>query len=121
MTQKNILIIEDDTFLAHAYSLALGQAKYTVSTLYDGIEAEKYLKDHVPDLIVLDLLLPNKSGFDILAEFRKVNTKVPVLVASNLGTKEDIDRAMKLGATDYIVKSDVSITTVKQKVEELLQ
>jgi len=119
---KKILIAEDDKFLGNAYRVKLSKENFEVKIAEDGDEALEALKTFNPDLILLDLVMPKKDGFSFLAEFKadKKNGKIPVIIASNLGQKEDIDRGMSLGATDYIIKSDLSLDTLIQKINSIL-
>ncbi len=120
---KKILIAEDDKFLANAYRVKLEKAGFELKIAADGVEAVEILKTFVPDAIMLDLVMPNKDGFATLEEIKKDPRlqKIPVLVASNLGQKEDIERAKKLGAGDYVVKSDLSMSDLVSKVNSLVQ
>ncbi|KKU63132.1 MAG: hypothetical protein UX87_C0033G0005 [Candidatus Amesbacteria bacterium GW2011_GWA1_47_16] len=119
---KKILIAEDDKFLANAYRLKLSKLGFDVRLATDGQEALNILKDFIPDLMILDLVMPNKDGFAVLEEVKsRPDTKsVPVIIASNLGQKEDIDRGLKLGAADYIVKADVAISEIVDKINAVL-
>ena len=119
---KKILIAEDDKFLANAYRLKLSKLGFDVRLAPDGQEALNILKDFIPDLMILDLVMPNKDGFAVLEEVKsRPDTKsVPVIIASNLGQKEDIDRGLKLGAADYIVKADVAISEIVDKINAVL-
>ena len=119
---KKILIAEDDKFLANAYRLKLSKLGFDVRLATDGQEALNILKDFIPDLMILDLVMPNKDGFAVLEEVKsRPDTKsVPVIIASNLGQKEDIDRGLKLGAADYIVKADVAISEIVDKINARL-
>lgn len=119
---KKILIVEDDRFLANAYRVKLTKAGFEIAMATDGQEAIDALQSFIPDLILLDLVMPKKDGFAVLAEL-KANAKwktIPVIVASNLGQREDIDRGMSLGATDYIVKSDIGLDDLINKINALL-
>lgn len=118
-----ILIVEDDKFLANAYRLKFTKSGFTVKLAMDGDEAIKELGSFTPDLIILDLIMPQKDGFMVLEDLSK-NPKwktIPVIVATNLEQKEDIDRAKSLGAVDYIVKSNVTIEEIINKVKHLLK
>jgi len=120
---KKILIVEDDTYLANAYRVKLSKAGFEVKNAFDGEEALSMLQTFAPDLILLDIVMPKKDGFTTLAEI-KVNEQwknIPVIVASNLGQKEDIDKGMALGATDYIVKSQIPIADVLVKINNILK
>ena len=106
-----ILVAEDDKFLASAYRVKLSSEGYEIKMASDGQEALDIMETFTPDVILLDLIMPVKDGFSVLEELKK-NDKwknIPVIVASNLGQKEDIDKSMQLGATDYFVKSDMHI------------
>lgn len=118
-----ILIVEDDQFLTSAYRVKLTKAGFEIIIAVDGEEAMNALLKEIPDVILLDLVLPKKDGFEVLKEIR-ANPKlksIPVLIASNLGQKEDIDRGMGLGATDYIVKSDMSLDDLVTKINSLIK
>jgi len=119
---KKILIAEDDQFLASAYRVKLTKAGFDVKIAGDGQEALKILETFVPDLILLDLMMPVKDGFSTLEDLKKNDTykNIPVIVASNLGQKEDIDKAKGLGATDYIVKSDVALDALIAKIHSII-
>lgn len=118
---KKVLVVEDDKFLANAFRVKLGKEGYETKIALDGDEAIEQLATFTPDLIILDLLLPKKDGFEVLKEIkaRDVWKSIPVLIASNLGQKEDIERGMNLGAIDYIVKSDLTMKGLLVKVDAL--
>lgn len=119
---KKILIAEDDKFLASAYRLKLTKAGFEVEIVSDGTELLKVLEKFLPDLILLDLVMPVMDGFAVLENLRS-NPKfksIPILVASNLGQKEDIDRATNLGATDFVVKSDMSLDMLIEKINKFI-
>ena len=118
---KKILIAEDDKFLANAYRVKLEKSGFELRLASDGEEVLDILRDFTPDLILLDLVMPKKDGFTVLAEIRADPKwqQTPVLVASNLGQKEDLERATKLGATDYIIKSDLSMASLVEKINAL--
>jgi DNA-binding response OmpR family regulator len=120
---KKILVAEDDKFLSKAYKVKLTKAGFDVQLALDGNEALTILKTFTPDLILLDLMMPVKDGFAVLAEL-KANPawkNIPVIVASNLGQKEDVDKSKQLGAVDFIIKSDLSLENVIKKINALLQ
>lgn len=119
---KKILVAEDDTFLANAYKLKLTGEGFTVAIAKDGQETMKMLPAFAPDLIILDLIMPKKDGFTILQELHNNPTysKIPIIVASNLGQKEDIGRALQLGVKDFIVKSDMSMEDLVARIKTKL-
>ncbi len=122
MNQDKILIVEDDKFLLNAFKLKFLKAGFEVLTATDGALAEDILKTETPDLILLDLMMPNKNGFDFLTDRLSDEKlkKIPVFVASNLGQDNDIDKAKSLGADGYLVKSDTPISQVVEKIKEFI-
>lgn len=116
---KTILIIEDDQFLASLLKNRLQRDGFNTVIAKDGEEAVKILKDTKPDLVLLDIILPGKSGFEVLEEIH-ANAKhkdTPVLIISNLGQEEDIKRGRELGAIEYFVKAKISIDELINKVK----
>ena len=120
---KKILVIEDDKYLINAYRVKLTAAGFEVKLAMDGEEAIEALKTFQPDIILLDLVMPKKDGFSVLEEIKRDSktNKIPVIITSNLGQKEDVDRGMKLGAVDYIIKSDVSIADILTKINNIVK
>lgn len=119
--KKKILIVEDDQFLHKILATKIKAAGFDVISAYDGESALKKVKE-MPDLILLDLILPQMSGFEFLGEIKldaKLK-KIPVIVLSNLGQEEDLERAKSLGAQDYLVKANFSIDEVVKKIKEWL-
>ena len=102
-----ILVVEDDRDLNEAYRLILEREKHKVETVYDGQQALDKLKKFKPDLILLDLLMPIKSGVDFLREYNQIDTdpNVKVIVFTNLENAPEINEAFRLGAYKCIVKS----------------
>lgn len=117
-----VLVAEDDAFLANAYKIKLDRGGFETKIASDGSEALKMLDDWIPDVLILDLVMPRKDGYWVLAQMRSDDRfkTLPVLVASNLGQTEDIDRAMELGADDYIVKSELSLEDLVVKLKDLV-
>jgi DNA-binding response OmpR family regulator len=118
-----ILVAEDDKFLVNAYRVKLTKAGYEVQVALDGQQAMDALKTFKADLILLDLMMPVKDGFAVLEEVAKdpALKAIPIIIASNLGQKEDIDRGMSLGAKDYVVKSDLSLDTLIKKIQTIIK
>lgn len=115
---KKVLVAEDDSFLAAAYRAKLTKAGFNVKLVGDGEEAINSLQTEIPDLILLDVVMPKKDGFATLEEIKKDERfkNIPVIIASNLGQSEDVVRGMKLGAVDYIVKSGIKLEDVVNKI-----
>src|SRR5258708_12539450 len=120
---KKILVVEDDTYLANAYKLKLTKEGFEVKNAMDGAEAITILSSFMPDLILLDLIIPKKDGFSVLQELKTKEEwkNIPVIIASNLGQKEDIDKVMHLGARDFFVKTDLSLNNLIDKIKTALQ
>jgi|SRR3990167_7189252 len=119
---KKIIVAEDDQFLSNAYRVKLTKESYEVKMVADGQELMDLLKTYKPHLIILDLLMPKKDGFEALKEIKAdPNLKsIPIIIASNLGQTNDIDQGMNLGANDYIVKSDLSLEDLVKKIKNLI-
>jgi DNA-binding response OmpR family regulator len=120
---SKILIIEDDQRINKVYLAKLSVEGMEAATAIDGEEGLRKIYSENPDLIILDLMLPKKSGFEILKEI-KTDPKVrdiPVLILSNLAQEKEIEEGMALGAEDYIVKTNFSIQQVIEKIREVLK
>jgi len=117
-----ILLVEDDKFLVRAYKDGLERAGFEVLTAFDGQEGIEKMKSEKPDLVLLDLIMPVKNGFEVLGEVAMVDElrKIPIIILSNLSQESDLERGMALGATDYLVKADFSLESVIEKVKEHL-
>lgn len=121
-TPRKVLLVEDDQFLASLLKTRLQKENFEVVIAKNGEEALKNLEEFIPDLILLDIILPGKSGFEILEEMQtnpKLH-KVPVLIISNLGQESDIARGRELGAIGYFVKARTSIDEVINEVNKTL-
>lgn len=121
-TGKTILLVEDDRFLRRACEASLRQRGFTVITAVDGEEALARVREHMPDLVLLDLLMPKISGIEVLKTLKAdVATKaVPVLILSNSSREQDVNDVMQLGAVAYLVKANLSLKELGERVERLL-
>ena len=117
-----ILVVEDDKFLRELLVRKLYSEGFTVESAIDATAAFEILGRFIPSIILLDLILPGIDGFEILARVKKNNTLVtiPVIILSNLGQKEDIERAMSLGATDFMVKANFTLDEIVNKVRKVV-
>lgn len=115
--KKRILVVEDDAFLMDAYTLKLSQTEYEVVSADNGAEALTACEKALPDLIILDLLMPTMDGIEFLKRFNKQYKKssVPVIVATNNDQPEAAAEARSLGAVDVFIKSDISIKDLVEK------
>lgn len=117
---KKILIVEDEKPLARALELKLQSSGFTTVVVFDGEAALAALQDGNTSLILLDLILPKLDGFGLLAKLKEQGIKIPVIVLSNLGQQEDINKAKTLGAIDYFVKSDTTLVSLIEQVKRIL-
>ena len=112
-----ILIADDERALAGALSLKLNHEGFDATVVFDGREAMDHLEKDKFDLLILDLMMPQLDGFGVLGELKSKGIKIPVMVASNLSQTEDITKAKGLGAFDFFIKSDISISDIVQKIK----
>ena len=119
---KTIMIIEDDHFLSSLMKARLEKEGFAVAHAFDGEEAVHMLKEVSPSLIVLDLIMPKVTGFEVLQTISITPQldKVPVIIVSNLAQDSDIEKARQLGAKEYFVKVKVSINDLIAKVKTLV-
>lgn len=104
MEKTKILIIEDESHLAQGLKLHLELASHQVIWAKDGVEGMALWQEHRPDLVILDLMMPKKDGFQVLEEIRAVDDKLPILILSARSTVQDKIRALKKGVDDYLAK-----------------
>lgn len=121
-TKKKVLIIEDDEHVSKVYDIKLKMENIDTTIARDGDEGVKICSAEKPDLILLDLMLPKKDGFEVLEEIKKNDDckHAPVFILSNLGQQSDIDKAKNLGAAEYMVKADTKISDIVDKVKSYL-
>jgi DNA-binding response OmpR family regulator len=114
-----ILIVEDDKFLRLLLERKLKNENFEVVAAEDGEEALEKIVTEKPDLILLDIILPKKSGFAVLEEINKDENlkRIPVFIISNLGQPEDIERGKNLGAKEYFVKAGLSLEELIKKIK----
>jgi DNA-binding response OmpR family regulator len=119
---KKILIVEDDSFLQGLAATKLTKEGYAVSVASNTADAEKAGLADTPDFILLDLVLPGTSGFEVLKTFR-ANPKLattPIIIFSNLAEDKDIMQAKELGATDFMIKSNFTLDELADKIKSLI-
>lgn len=117
--KKKILIVEDDPFISRVCHDGLEAAGFDTSVVLDGGKAVEEVRSEKPDLILLDLMLPTKSGFEVLNELKADETlrHIPVIVLTNLDEPDDRKKCQELGALDYFVKANLFIEEMIQKVK----
>ena len=117
-----IALIEDDKFLRSVLERKLKENGFEVMSIINGNEALEKIIIEKPDLVLLDIILPQKSGFFILETLRQDPQfkNIPILAISNLSQLEDIEKAKKLGITEYLVKANISLENLVNKVKHYL-
>ncbi|MFC1678409.1 response regulator transcription factor [Patescibacteria group bacterium] len=120
--EKIILLAEDDKYISAAYKSGLERVGYKVLHAVNGIEALRFARQEIPDIVLLDIIMPTMDGFEVLEEFKadKMLKSIPVIVLSNLGQDADIIKAKAMGAIDYLVKSNYSMVEVLKKIDNHL-
>ncbi|MDP2930201.1 MAG: response regulator [bacterium] len=120
---KNILLVEDDPFLIDIYTTKFKESGFPIEVASDGGQAIARIKEKVPDLVLLDIVLPKYDGWEILRTLQEENIikNTKVVVLSNLGQKSDIDRAMSLGAVRYLIKAHYTPSEIVSEVMELFE
>lgn len=115
---KKILIIEDEEILTDLLEKKLTQVGYDVSVAEDGVEGINQVEKSVPDLILLDIVMPKMGGFEVMKELQKKEefAKIPIIIISNSGQPVELDLAQKLGAKDWLIKTDFDPQEVLDKV-----
>lgn len=118
---KKVLIIEDDAFLLDLEAAKIRKSNYDVIVAQTGTDGMKKIFEQGIDIIVLDILLPDLDGFEILKKIKEDENikKIPVIVFSNLSENKDIDKAMKLGATKFMTKSNFSLEELINEIDKL--
>lgn len=118
-----IFIVEDDKFLRELLVRKLKLQGFKTAAAIEGGEALKKIKEESPQLILLDLVLPGIDGFEVLKQLKQEaqTEKIPVIILSNLGQKEEVERGLKLGANDYLIKAHFTPDEVIRKINEVLK
>lgn len=122
MKKKIILLIEDDEFLAELYATKLSIEGYKVYLATDGQKGLKMAKEKVPELVLLDILLPKMDGFEVLEAMKDdaKMKKIPVILLTNLSQRSDVQRGLDLGADDYLIKAHFMPSEVVAKIKRLI-
>lgn len=119
---KKILLVEDDPFLIDIYTTKLKEAGFLVEVANDGEDGLKKIKEKKPALIILDIVLPQIDGWEILTKIKAdpVLKNLKVIMLSNLGQKEDVEKAINLGALKYLIKAHYTPSQVIAEVKACL-
>ncbi len=124
MTDKKtkVLIIEDEEMLVNMYISKFEKEGYEIEKALNGREGLEKVKSYNPEIILLDVIMPEMDGFMVLKQLKsEASTKnIPVIMLTNLGQEEDIEKGEKLGVKDYLVKANLTPSQVVDKVKEVL-
>ncbi len=120
--QKRIVLVEDDQFISNMYVTKLQITGFDIKHAEDGDVGIELIRQEKPDLVLLDILMPRKSGFEVLEEMKADPTlkDIPVILLTNLSQKEDVDRGLQLGAKDYLIKAHFTPKEVVEKINKVL-
>lgn len=122
--KPRILLVEDDQFLSTLLKNRLLKENYDVTPVMDGPSALEFMRKERYDLVLLDLILPGKSGFEVMEEIRQEPKwsveGAPIIIISNLGQESDIERSRDLGASDYFIKARTSIDELVKKAAKVI-
>lgn len=120
--KTKILIVEDDEFLANIYQTKFEIEGFKVFVAGDGEQGLKIASTKAPEIILLDVLLPKLDGFAVLEQLKKdsATKDIPVILLTNLGQKEDVQKGLKMGAVDYLIKAHFKPSETVDKVKKVL-
>ena len=119
---KSILLVEDDPFLIDIFATKFKEAGFKVLVAEDGEEALRKIQEEKPDLLLLDIVLPHIDGWEMLEKIKNQNLKgFKIVVLSNLGQKDDIEKGIKLGADRYLVKAHLTPSEVVREIKTILE
>ena len=118
-----ILVVEDDKFLRELIYQKLTREGYDVKEAIDGEDGVVKVKEEKPDIILLDLILPGMDGFEVLAKIKDDPEveNIPVVILSNLGQRDDVERGLKLGAVDFLIKAHFTPGEIIEKIEKVMK
>jgi len=119
---KNILLVEDDPFLIDIYTTKLKESGFSVEAASNGETVFQKIKEKKPDLVILDIVLPQVDGWEILRRIKAEpeSKDLKIIILSNLGQKEEVEKGIKLGATKYLVKAHYTPTQVIKEIEKIM-
>jgi len=123
MAKTNIILVEDDKILSKVIYEELKENGFSVEQVYDGVAGLDLVSKKQPDLVLLDLILPQMGGFKVLEKLKNspATRDIPVIVLTMLGKDEDIKEGLRLGASDYIVKSQHAVAEIIEKISDFFQ
>lgn len=120
--KPKILFVDDDVFLRKVYQSELSEHNYEVITAEDGEQGLQLALTEDPDIVILDMIMPKKNGFEVLTAMQNdlKARDIPVIILSNLGQEDDIKKGLDLGAVDYLVKDEIALDTLVEKISHFI-
>lgn len=120
--KKLILLAEDELTLAKMYQTKFSMEGFEVEHAEDGNKALQILESKTPDIILLDIIMPNLDGFGVLKKLKsdKRWSNIPIILLTNLGQESDVKRGLELGADDYLIKAHFTPQEVADKIKKML-
>lgn len=118
---KKILIIEDEKASAKALEIKLQKIGYDTKTVFNGEEGLKEVENGGYDLVLLDILMPIIDGWGVLEKIKEKGIKIKVIITTNLSQPEDKKRAMEMGTSDFMVKSDSTLINIVDRIQSILR
>ncbi len=121
-TKAKILFVDDDSFLRKVYDSELNENNYDVVLAVDGQDGLDKARSSDPDLIILDMVMPKRNGFEVLTELQSdpATAHIPVIILSNLGQAADKQKGLDLGAVDYLVKDSTTLGVIMTRIDNIL-
>ena len=120
---KSILLVEDDPLMVDIYTTKLKEAGFSVELASSGKEGFEKIQNKKPDLLLLDIVLPEETGLELLKKIKSVPKlqKIPVIILSNLGQRAEVEEGLRLGATKYLIKAHFTPSEVIGEIKEVLK
>lgn len=120
--KPKVLIIDDDPFIIEMYVLKFKDSGFDVQSAQDAKTGLQKIKDFEPGVVLLDIVMPITNGLEVLLQLKKEDKeKIKVILLTNLGQKEDVEKGIKMGADSYLIKAHFTPSEVVEKVKELLK
>lgn len=123
MAQRSIVVIEDDVSLSKVITEELREANFEVHQAFDGEAGLALVRNQRPDLVLLDLLLPKMHGFQVLQAVRQAadTSTIPIVIFTMISEEKVISEGLALGANDYLVKSQITLKSIVERIKQILQ
>ncbi|MBI2038369.1 MAG: response regulator [Candidatus Nealsonbacteria bacterium] len=118
---KKILLVEDDPFLVDIYTTKFKEAGFEVDVATDGEMALAKTKEASIDLVILDIVLPQMDGWEILKEIKEIKKFLPVIILSNLSQPAEVEKGLQLGAIKYLIKAHYTPSEVVEEIKKVLK